>query len=154
MPSGWRLVAVRYANDAFSGEGARLYGARWNSPGRTVVYLSEHRSLAALELFAHGHPPSREDRYAMIGARWDERFMQTTADAELPEDWRAVPPALSTTALGDQWIGEARSAVLAVPSVVVPAENNYLLNPAHPDFRHVSIGNPEPFTFDPRLLHS
>ena len=70
---------------------------------------------------------------------------------DLPPDWRTEPPPPFTKAIGDDWVKAARSAVFALPSVIT-GETNYLLNPAHPDFKKISIGKPERFVFDPRLL--
>ena len=72
--------------------------------------------------------------------------------AKLPVDWKISPPPDSTRRLGDAWVREARSAVLAVPSIIIPDETNYTLNPAHPDFKKVRIGKPVSFAFDARLL--
>jgi RES domain-containing protein len=74
------------------------------------------------------------------------------APTALPSDWKMEPPPLSTRQLGDHWARSSRSAILAVPSVIIPDETNYVLNPAHPDFKRIVIGKPAPFTFDPRLL--
>jgi RES domain-containing protein len=152
MPSGWRIVRARYAADAFSGEGARLVGGRWNSAGRAVVYLSEHQSLATLEVFANVEPVALRARYVVIGAQWEEAITERARVADLPRNWREFPAGMATAAFGDRWLRDARSAVLAIPSVIIPAETNYLLNPAHPDFHRIRIGEPQPYEFDPRLL--
>ncbi|HEV3410329.1 MAG TPA: RES domain-containing protein [Chthoniobacterales bacterium] len=154
MPSAWRIVNARYAKQVFTGEGARREGGRWNSVGVPVVYLSAHRSLALLEILARVSPAVAGDRYVFVEASWDNALMEPLPNRDLPAEWRAIPPTAATAAIGDGWIAEARSAVLAVPNVIIPAESNYLLNPAHPDFRRVKIGRPEPFLFDPRLLHA
>jgi len=70
----------------------------------------------------------------------------------LPADWMLEPPGPSSQAIGDAWVQAGESAVLAVPTVLIPSETNYLLNPMHPDFKKISIGKPQPFAFDPRLL--
>ena len=149
MPSGWRIDKPR--RNAFSGEGARRFGGRWNSPGVAVVYLSEHQSLAALEIFVHLQPLVPHDKYLAYFVEWDEAQMETLSPKKLPLDWRASPPGPATMQLGDQWIREARSVVLAVPSAILPAERNFLLNPAHPKFRHLRLHKPVEFTFDNRL---
>ena len=71
--------------------------------------------------------------------------------ADLPRDWRAYPPPQALADLGSRWAATRETAVLAVPSAVVPHDLNYLLNPLHPQFRRIRIGQPAPFTFDPRL---
>jgi RES domain-containing protein len=151
MPEAWRIVKERHAATAFSGEGAARTGGRWNSRGVRVVYTSGAQSLAALESLVHLNPPVRFT-YVAIRAKFDLALIETVPLSALPRAWRVEPPPPSTKALGDRWVREARSAVLALPSVIIPAELNYLLNPAHPDFKKISIGQPARFKFDPRLL--
>jgi RES domain-containing protein len=151
MATGWRIVPSGRAGDAFVGEGAKLYGGRWNSPGVTMVYASQHKSLAALELLVH-HNPRRPNRFKAFAFRFPDELIETLALRALPRDWRQEPPPPFSQRHGDVWVRELRSAVLAVPSIIIPEECNYLLNPAHPDFKKISIGKPEDFVFDPRLL--
>lgn len=152
MPSGWRIGNARHAKTLFSGEGARRYGGRWNSPGLPLIYLSEHQSLAVLEVFIHTQPLSPRDPCVLIAAEWDGALTERLSGRELPANWRMLPSEAETAAVGDRWVQEARSAVLAIPSAIVPGETNYLLNPAHRDFRRIKIHKPTPFIFDPRLL--
>lgn len=153
MPSGWRIDHASRAGTAFSGEGARRYGGRWNSPGVRIVYLSEHQSLAALEIFIHTRPLSPRGSYLGYLAEWDEALLETLPAKKLPPNWRASPPGLVTMAVGDVWVKAARSAVLAVPSAIVPAERNFLFNPAHPEFQRIRIHKPIVFSFDARMLN-
>ena len=150
MPSGWRIDKPQ--RNAFSGHGARRFGGRWNSPGVTVVYLSEHQSLAALEIFVHTRPLAPREKHLAYLVEWDETLMERLVAKKLPPDWRGSPPGPATMQLGDAWMKVQRSVVLAVPSAIIPAETNFLLNPAHPDFRRVHIHKPVEFTFDPRML--
>jgi RES domain-containing protein len=131
--------------------GARLYGGRWNSPGVAVVYASQHKSLTALELLVH-RDPRRSNRFKAFFFQFPESLIKAVALADLPNDWRQEPPPPSTQQLGDAWVRQSRSAVLAVPSIIIPEELNYLLNPAHPDFKKITIGKPQNFAFDARLL--
>lgn len=151
MPVAWRLVRESHAEAAFTGEGAAKYGGRWNSRGRHVVYASASLSLAALETLVHlVHPVTI--RYAAFRVEFDEALLEQFPPGRLPSDWDAYPPGPASMAVGDEWLREARSAVLAVPSVIVAHERNYLLNPAHADFGKIAVARPEPFAFDPRLL--
>ncbi len=150
MPEAWRIVRERHAATALSGEGAARFGGRWNSRGVAVVYTSSTKSLAALENLVHLNPPVPV-RYVAIRLDFDDDLLQTFPLKSLPADWRLEPPPLSTQKIGDAWVKEARSAVLALPSVIISGEPNYLINPAHPDFRKISVGKPEKFAFDPRL---
>ncbi len=149
--SAWRIVHERHAAQSFSGEGARLYGGRWNSPGVAVVCTAESRALAALEMLVHLDSPRILKRYVHCRVEFDERIVRELEPGEIPSDWRGNPPAHSTQAIGNKWVKEAGSAVLRVPSVVVPEEWNYLLNPGHPDFGQIAIGEPAKFDFDQRL---
>jgi RES domain-containing protein len=153
MPIGWRIERAHRAASAFSGEGSRIHGGRWNSRGSRVVYVGEHQSLCALEVFVNNQPLSASAEYIVVSAEWDATLMDSIAAADLPRDWRVSPPDERTAAVGDTWIRDARSAVLAVPSAIIPAERNFLLNPAHRDFGRIRIGKPMRFSFDPRMLH-
>ena len=150
MPAGWRIDRPRRA--AFSGEGARRFGGRWNSPGVAVVYLSEYQSLAALEIFVHLRPLLPRDKFLAYRVEWDDALMEQLPAKSLPVDWRASPAGPATMSLGDEWVRAAHTAVLAVPSTIVPAERNFLLNPAHPDFPQLRIEKPIDFVFDPRII--
>ncbi len=150
MPVAWRLVKERHATTAFSGEGAARVGGRWNSRGRRLVYTSATQSLAVLESLVH-LDPAMVFRYVMIRAEFPESLVETLAPSVLPRGWRDEPPPSATKWIGDQWVRDCRSAVLAVPSVIVPGEINYLLNPAHDDFAKMKQGDPLPFGIDARL---
>ena len=150
MREAWRIVKEKHAATAFTGEGASRTGGRWNSRGVGVVYTSSSKSLAALENLVHLNPPILF-RYVAFGVSFDPALLENLAQP-WPADWREQPPPPSTRAIGDRWVREARSAVLEVPSVIIPGEVNYLLNPAHPLYRKIIIAKAEPFAFDPRLL--
>jgi len=152
MRKAWRIVKPYHALDAFSGEGARRYGGRWNSAGISVVYTAESKALAALELLVHLDQESVLENYLCIPVRFSETVLRTLSAGGLPGDWRAHPPPQSIQQLGDRWVTGQVSVVLEVPSVLIPGERNYLINPFHPDFSKVEIGAPEPFEFDPRIL--
>jgi RES domain-containing protein len=151
MRIAWRIVLWRWRDGAFSGEGAALAGGRWNSAGTKVIYLSEHKSLAALETLVH-LPRSATARFAFFQVELPAESIEPLPPAALPAGWTKVPPQTDTQAIGDAWVRDQRSAILAVPSVIISEELNYLLNPAHPDFKKIRVGNPQPFTFDPRLF--
>jgi len=150
MTGAWRIVKAQQAATAFTGEGAAKTGGRWNSRGVVVVYTSATKSLATLENLVHLNPP-RLFKYVVFSLKLDAAFVEIFPNKSLPADWRIEPPPPSTKAIGDAWVKAARSAVLALPSVIT-GETNFLLNPAHPDFKKIIIGKPEPFVFDPRLL--
>lgn len=151
MQEAWRIVKARHAAKAFSGEGAARTGGRWNSRGVPVIYTSATKSLAALETLVHLNPPVLF-RYVAFRLEFDEALIEKVPLDTLPADWQVEPPAPSSKVVGDRWVQEVRSAVLALPSVIILGEPNYLINPAHPAFKKISIGKPERFAFDPRLL--
>jgi RES domain-containing protein len=149
----WRLVRPAYADpaDAFSGEGARRYGGRWNAPGRAVVYVSAHLSLAALESLAHADRRRFERDYVAFELVVPHALVLELRDEDLPDDWRARPTSPGARAVGDAWLEARASAALSVPSVLVPPERNLLLDPRHPRFDEVRIAAPLGFRFDERL---
>jgi RES domain-containing protein len=151
MPHAWRIVKSKYLDGAFSGEGAARTGGRWNSVGTRVVYTSSSASLALLEILVNLASSPPLNGYALIEIAFDEELVELVAPSELPSDWRKSPAPTAARRLGDTWVREMRSAVLAVPSAVVPHESNHLLNPQHADFRRIRIGKPISFPIDERL---
>jgi RES domain-containing protein len=149
--SAWRIVKRKLANDAFSGRGARVYGGRWNSPGVAMVYAAASQSLAALEILVHAETPELLGYYVVIEVSIEPSFIQLLDPSQLPRDWQAEPPLQALRKIGDDWIRSASSPVLQVPSAIVPAESNFLLNPLQEKFGNLVIGKPRPFHFDPRL---
>lgn len=152
MRSAWRIVLASQARAAFSGEGAWRFGGRWNSPGVRVVYVSANQSTAALEVFIHNRPFSPNGKYKAFHLQWPDELTEIFPVKKLPADWRRSPPARSTMEIGDRWWRERRTAVLAVPSAISPADTNFLLNPEHRDFKRIRIASPIDYDFDSRLL--
>lgn len=148
----WRITSARYAGRAFDGEGARLYGGRWNHRGTPVVYCSETLSLAALEYFVNLEPELAPPELVSIAADLPAGLSAEALEiGALPADWGSYPAPERLKDLGTDWARGGRTAVLFVPSVVIPRERNVLVNPAHPDFRKIRLHQAEPFSFDPRL---
>jgi RES domain-containing protein len=152
MPTGWRIVKTRFVQQAFDGEGARLYGGRWNSPGVRMIYTSESLALAALEILAHLGQSSTLASYSRCAVHFDDALFTSLDRSLLPANWRIYPAPSKLQLIGNMWIAAKTSAVLEVPSVLVETESNYLINPLHPDFGSLVIDPPEPFDFDPRLI--
>ena len=140
MIQAWRVCRAPFAD--LLGEGARQYGGRWNSPGLPVVYLAEHPALAVLEVRVHlDLPPDLlPDDYVLMRV-------------ELPAEPLEVVANLSADprAFGDEWLRSGRTAVLQVPSVIIPMASNLLLNPRHPAAGAARAAPPQPFQFDARL---
>ena len=150
MPVAHRIVKARHARSAFSGEGARIAGGRWNRVGDAVVYTSSSLALAAIELFVHLGEDGLHIEFVCFRVEIPDSVAVQRCKRP-PPDWRAEPPQAASMRYGSNWLRRERTAVLEVPSAIVPSESNYLLNPAHPDFRQIRIGRPRPFAFDPRM---
>tara|TARA_B100000378_G_scaffold71776_1_gene55127 strand:- start:2917 stop:3381 length:465 start_codon:yes stop_codon:yes gene_type:complete len=138
--SAYRLVKRKWLDTAFDGEGARRFGGRWNSRGKSCVYLAGSESLAMLEVMVHLDDYSLLRHYALLEVPLPGDQVLRLSEGALPGDWRDEPAPPSTAELGDEWLDGQSSVVLAVPSVVVPREWNYLLNAGHPDFERLAAG--------------
>jgi RES domain-containing protein len=146
----WRIAPAAHA--AFDGEGTRRFGSRWVPRGLAAVHTSGTLSLAALELFVHTDPDLLPADLVARHADVPEAATITTVDPEeLPGEWREFPPPASLQRIGGEWLRHAATAILSVPSVIVPSERNFVLNPAHVDLAKVQAGPTEPFEFDARM---
>jgi len=146
----WRIC--RAANADLDGEGARLYGGRWNSEGVAVVYLSTSLALAALEYLVHLDVSMAPSELVSVELDVPDGVSRQRVEVgALPEDWRESPDHPFCVDTGNGWIRRGRSCLLFVPSAVIPKSWNVLLNPIHPDARRIQRGI-ERFAFDRRLL--
>ncbi len=152
MIQAWRIVHEDYLDVAFNGEGARIAGGRWNSDGVRMVYTASTLSLALLEIIVHLEIKKTLKYFKAIPITFDAKLVQTIPIDSLPFLWNASPPSFTTKAIGDLWIKENGSAILGVPSVVVPNESNWLLNPQHPDFSKIILGKYIDLPVDPRVF--
>ena len=152
MSYGWRIVKRRLESSAFDGEGARLHGGRWNTPGNRMVYAASSRSLAILEIMVNVPSPKLLQKYTIFSIEFPEKFVNVLDLKLLPTNWRKSPAPSKLQEIGDKWIASKDSVVLAVPSTIVPDEPNYLIDPAHPDFSSLIL-NKRRFVFDDRLVH-
>lgn len=149
--TAWRITKRRHAREAFTGAGAKKYGGRWNSPGTALVYTSATQSLALLEILVHLETPALVHEYVSISVAIDGQLIQHLDRSRLPRNWRMEPIPAQVRNIGDEWVKNMSSVVLEVPSVLVPAESNFLLNPVHPDFSRLVVGEPVRFAFDERF---
>ena len=152
MVRAWRIVKTGFSADAFSGEGARLYGGRWNSSGIAMVYTAGSKSLATLELLVHLHNTSVLPSFSICPVDFDDSLVELIHPDTLPPDWNQSAAPISLQTIGDDWISRGSSVVFRVPSAVIETENNYLINPGHKDFKLLVIGSMEVFKLDPRLI--
>ena len=140
--------------DGLSGAGAKITGGRWNSPGRAVLYCSSSIALAALETIVHlsqGALPLDRllVRVTIPDKLWQARETLTLAAA--PVAWDARPAGPASKRYGDEWLDQSRSAVLEIPSIVVPEEYNVLLNPNHARASGLTATVMRPWRYDLRL---
>jgi RES domain-containing protein len=152
MPEAYRIVKAKYAGGAFDGEGARMQGGRWSSIGNRIVYTAGSLSLAVLEILVHLQNTEALSAYVVIRVEFPDNLVDGLDPVLLPANWRVSPAPAGTMKIGDDWIRESRSTILRVPSVTVPSEHNFLINPAHQDFSSITIGNPTPLDVDPRVF--
>lgn len=148
----WRICKEAYAQRPFSGDGGLKAAARWNHKGHPIVYTSQSLSLATLELWVHVDSEEPLFSYVAVAADIPNNLSPMLfAEADLPKTWRDDPAPDALRDLGTEWLISRSSAIACVPSAIVPLENNYLLNPEHPDFRRIQISNPLGFVCDRRM---
>jgi RES domain-containing protein len=149
----YRILRRAFARAPFDGEGAYRYGGRWSSPGTRLSYTSEHQSLAMLEYFVHlDKEDSPADLVLALAEVPDDLARERVEVSDMPANWReaAAPPALAR--LGDEFAQRGEHCILIVPSVLAPAENNWLINPAHPDYKKIDIHEVGALNYDPRIF--
>ncbi|HAM50509.1 MAG TPA: hypothetical protein DCP92_07350, partial [Nitrospiraceae bacterium] len=152
--SCYRLVIKDYAASALTGNSAAEHPGRWNHRGYRAVYAAENRALASVELYVN---LSEEDVVNLEFSLFTLHIPQEVRIADLklkdlPKDWRSIPPSDSTRDIGTTWLVKGETAVLTVPSIVIPEEKNFILNPNHPDFQKVKKIGPQAFSYDCRII--
>lgn len=150
MAIAWRLVDPRYASD-LEGTWNRIHGARWNSPGRGLVYCAENLALCVLETLVHLPLELRGKLPPRVALK-----IQFPDAAEIYDIVRLPrrDPAHSCRKLGDHWLDELRTLVLRAPSVIVPQDRSLMFNPLHPLMKKVRVVAAIPFVFDSRLWNA
>jgi RES domain-containing protein len=149
----YRILRRPYARRPIDGEGSYLFGGRWSSVGTRLAHTAAHQSLAIIEYFVHLDPVDAPHDLVMATMEIPDEVSRVRLPAKrLPANWRAVPAPPGTAALGDRFVREGRKAILIVPSAVVPAETNWLINPRHGDFEKIRVRAVEPFEYDSRFF--
>lgn len=149
----FRVLRAAYARAPFDGEGAYRYGGRWSSPGTRLAYTSEHQSLAMLEYFVHLDPEDAPDDLVLATAEVPDDVSRKQLHArEMPLHWRTTPAAPELSQIGDDFVKKAETCLLLVPSALAVNENNWLINPQHPEFKKIVLHAPEPLRYDPRMF--
>ena len=145
----YRIALAKYAGKLVASGNA----ARWSSNDIQVIYTASSRSLACLENVVHR---SQDDLLMLefvvltIDCPDNIKIEKVSLNA-LPANWAEYGQLNITQEIGDNWIKRAKTAVMQVPSAIVNDEVNYLLNPNHPDFKHIKLIKTQPFTFDGRI---
>lgn len=150
----WRLARAVDRPSAFSGIGSFKYGGRWNSWGKYCVYVSRSISTATLEILVHAGTPRAIplDEIVIKVVIPDSLQISRIELDTLPDDWQIADHPVCRQ-FGDAWLEEARTAILDVPSAVVPQERNLVLNPLHADFRKIDVSDRGVrFQWDSRLI--
>jgi RES domain-containing protein len=146
----YRIVQAEWASSAMTGEGARLFGGRWNPPGVPAVYLADSRALAALEIIVNAPREVTSLEWRIFEVDVQDDSIETVKPDALPHDWLALPSSPGARLHGQRCL---QSGVLGfkLPSAVIPEEFTLLLNPLHPDFGKLRVSEPKVFRFDPRF---
>jgi len=148
----YRISGQRFAND-LSGTGARLNGGRWNSVGLSLLYAASYRSLALLEILVHTTNNYVPDDLRLITIEIpDTILIKEILHEEISDELNRKKAQAQFQTIGDKWIKSQTSLILKVPSVIIPEEFNYLINPLHKDFHKVKIIETKLFRFDERLV--
>jgi len=147
----YRITNCEYADD-LGGTGARLFGGRWNSEGKSMLYLASSRALAVLEVLVHLPPLMIPDNYCLVEIDVPDSSITEMKTEDLPADWKDVSPPASLKQIGNKFLKKKEHLLMKVPSSIVPMEYNYLLNPHHADIKKVKVIKKENFSFDERLV--
>jgi RES domain-containing protein len=148
----YRITHERYSGEPFSGKGGLHYRSRWASKGQLVSYASDHLATATLEKMAGVKRPDLLTEMVYVKAAVNQELVDELPEAELPEDWDALPPTDATRQIGDRWMGEQENLLLRVPAVVLPDCYNYVINAAHPDTDALTVIETKPLLLDNRVL--
>jgi RES domain-containing protein len=148
----YRIAKKKYIED-LTGIGARLYGGRWNRKGTGLIYTSESRALALVEFLVNVPFSMLPSKLYIATVEIEDQIRPIEIPlGELPKNWRKFPAPEELAEIGSKWAVSNKSLALRVPSAVVPHEFNILLNPSHPDIRHVAITTVEGLEMDKRLF--
>jgi RES domain-containing protein len=147
----YRIAECSYIND-LSGSGMRYFGSRWSSKGKPGVFLASSRALAVLEVLVHLQPLFIPDNYCLAEIEVPEDSIEQADVNSLPANWKDISPPGMLKKVGDTFLFEQEHLMLQLPSVIVPSEFNFLINPLHKEIKRVKVRHVEPFSFDERLI--
>jgi len=148
----YRVTKKEFVKD-LTGEGARLYGGRWNKKGRSMLYFSEHLSLCVLEMLTRIDFEFLSEDYAFIEVEIPEKLIASLEKASsVSRKWRTDPPTVATQEFGSKWLASEANVALTVPSSVLPNERNILVNPNHRLISKLKITNSGKLDLDSRVM--
>ena len=149
----WRICRQPYAATALDGAGGMYTSGRWHTKGHPIVYAATSAALAALEVLVHVDPLTAPNDLSLLTIEVPDDLSREDVDvAKLPPGWSKVPAPVALQTMGTTWLKTGRSAVLVVPSAIIPIERNVLVNPRHPEARRAQLVGDDAFSFDSRLL--
>jgi RES domain-containing protein len=151
MATWFRICQSHRAATAMDGEGARLYGGRWNPVGIRAVYLAESRALAALEIPVHASADALRLDWSVLEVEVPDELIDTVESSDLPHDWDSQPFSSGAREFGAGWLRGRYNAGIRLPSAVIPEEHTLMLNPLFPGYSKIKVSKPRAFLFDPRL---
>jgi RES domain-containing protein len=149
----FRIAKKNYAED-LSGEGAKIYGGRWNNKGIPCVYSAESRALAMLEYTANIDVDFLPSDLYLTTIEVPSRSIFKIDINRLPADWKSSPSPSSLKEIGSLILADLKFAIVKVPSVIMEEEFNYILNPLHPSSGAFKVIGSRPIKIDRRLLRA
>jgi RES domain-containing protein len=148
----FRLTQAEYASK-LDGEGARKFGGRWNSKGKSLLYTGETRALCSTEVAVHSPLGMVPQNYVMVSIQIPKSaIIEILNPQSLPLSWNQYPPLPITQFIGDEFVEKGDNLVLKVPSATIDGEHNFLLNPLHYQMSIITIIDIKPFNLDSRLF--
>ncbi|MFC5044788.1 RES family NAD+ phosphorylase [Aquimarina hainanensis] len=147
----YRIAKNKYIRD-LTGIGAKTVGGRWNPKGVAVLYTSTNAALSALEVLAHLPAAYFPNDMEIATIELPDELITEIKIEDLPDNWNEIPPPLEVQNFTMSWITDNTHLGLKIPSIIIPKEQNLLINPEHPDFKQVKLIDVAPFSFDTRLL--
>lgn len=145
----FRITGKKHARD-MSGNGAAIYGGRWNKKGSPVLYTGETKEIALLETIVHT-PPAIIPALEILAIEIPDDSIEILSINDLPDNWTNYPAPEILAEIAENWIASNKSIALKVPSCIIHSSNNYILNCRHPDYNKVKIIEQKGFHFDTRL---
>lgn len=145
----FRFTPEKYSGD-ISGEGASMFGGRWNSIGFPIVYTSINISLSLLEILIYSASYDQIQNNFLVRIEVPDTTIPVISETALPKKWQSEKEHCRY--IGNEFLTQKKTLLLKVPSAIIPEENNILINPLHPEFKKVKIASAKKFEFDGRLF--